>query len=124
MSATFIDAENTGKNDKLDPGESGTLLLGVKNTSGIELRDAELEIVNLAGSQVGIGQIKNHKFSIQKGKSLNFEIPIFAGKRLESDMISIGYILKAPNLESNTAKIIDIKSTPGTASRIAVDLTH
>ncbi|MCX6127160.1 MAG: S41 family peptidase [Proteobacteria bacterium] len=124
VTSTFTDAPNTARNNKLDPGESGAVLIGIKNTSGIELRDAELEIVNLAGSQVKIGQLKNHKFSISKGESLNLEIPIVAGQRIESDIVSVGYILKSPSLESNITKIIDIKSTLGIAPRIAVDLTH
>lgn len=123
-SISFEDGAKSMKSGVLDPNESGFIHVKLTNTTDLDLTDLKVEVVNLAGSQVKVGEAKLSKNSIFSRESVDLKIPVTAGADLSEGHYMVGYVLRSEGLSGTLPKIAEFKAASGQIRQADNRLTH
>ncbi len=100
------------KNSILEKDESANIKIFIENRGSKKLDDLSVALTNLSGEQLAVSSITKKISAIFPNTRSSVTIDIIAGKKILSEKLTLGILVKAPFLPNPHFNTIQIQSMP------------
>ena len=108
---SFTDGKNSRVQGKIEPNERGFIHIYLQNTGTIALKDVQVEVINLSGTQFSFPEGSTQKnFDLGVGEHTSAQIAILAQHNIFNSQVFFGIKIKSSSLNQSILKQVVIHS--------------
>jgi carboxyl-terminal processing protease len=94
----------------IESNEQAILKIYVKNTGAVNADNVVVELFNFSGSQLFASTIQQQIATILPGEETVIEVPLIGGKKMFSETLSLGVLIKSDSIKIPYQTMINLKA--------------